>query len=485
MVGCSPGSWRHKTEESRGFVPSFLVFQFGDPFADNPLPSMPDSNSSDPIPSEFLAMAGDATQVGAEDMSQSLDIPIQLNLIDDAELLAQFCLESRGLLEEVESAILTLEQDPRNPAPVEVLFRSFHTFKGGAGFLRLDAVHCLTHDLESLLETVRSGRRLVDRSLIEVILACVDVLVTFLGEVESQLNGVGSGRPITVEGRTLHQSLLQLIDASPSSGEDFASPMRGTEPAVRNVDPIPASRVSDQISVSFSRLDEALGLVVQIREDLTARLASPRGRLDGLVGQIEKLDELLHSLLWVPTEQLFQRMKRVVRDASVKVGKPVRLVTHGGETLLDRRWETVLSECLMHLLRNGIDHGIEHASVRSERGKDPVGEVMLSAEIRSGYLCVDVEDDGAGIPTAKILKRGIQMGMTSQDANLSAQEIHELIFRPGFTTSDSVTALSGRGVGLDVVRSNVEKIGGSIQIHSEEGRGTRFMIQVPLPTSGR
>ena len=461
------------------------MFQSGRQVADNPLFSMPDSNAADPLSIELHAMTGDAKQVGAQDLSQSLDIPIVLSLIDDAELLAQFCVESRALLEDVESAVLALERDPRNSAPVEVLFRSFHTFKGGAGFLRLDPIHCLTHDLESVLETVRSGRRSVDQPLIELILACVDVLVAFLGEVESQLSGVGSGRPITVVGRTLHQSLLQLIDAAPSPGEDDNTSPRGTEPAVRNSDSIAISRVSDQIPVSFSRLDEALGLMVEIREALTARPSDPEGRLAGVVGRIEKLDGLLHSLLWVPTEQLFQRMQRVVRDASVKAGKPVRLVTRGGETLLDRRWETVLGECLMHLLRNGVDHGIEHPSIRCDRGKATVGEVSMSAEVRSGHLCVEVQDDGAGISTAKILKRAIQKGMISSDDCLSTHEIYELIFRPGFSTSDSVTALSGRGVGLDVVRSNVQKIGGSIQIDSEEGRGTRFILQVPLPPSGQ
>ena len=131
-----------------------------------------------------------------------LDVPILLNLIDDADLLAEFCRESRGLLEEIESAVLALEQDPGDAGPIEAVFRAFHTFKGGAGFLKLDPIHCLTHDLESVLEVIRSGRRSVDQEIIELILASVDVLGAFLAEVESQLNGVGAGRPITVVGRT-------------------------------------------------------------------------------------------------------------------------------------------------------------------------------------------------------------------------------------------------------------------------------------------
>lgn len=446
--------------------------------------TMPHFNAFHPFPSEQPVIGEEAMPEGAEDRSQSLDVPIVLNLIDDAELLSQFCLESRGLLEEVESAVLNLEKDPRNTTPVDALFRSFHTLKGGAGFLGLDPIHCLTHDLESVLESIRSGRRPVDQPLIELILACVDVFVAFLGEVESQLNGVGVGRPITVVGRTLHQSLLQLIEASPAPGDDFAGPTPEAEPKVRDPESIPGGRVSDQVTVSFSRLDEALGLIGEIREAVAAVAPGPSGASDGWNGAIEKLDDLLHSLLWVPADQLFQRMQRVVRDASVKAGKPVRLLTRGGETLLDRRWETVLGECLMHLLRNGVDHGIEHPSVRCERGKNTAGEVWMIAEACPGHLRLEVQDDGAGIVTAKVLKRAIQKGMVAADASLSVHDIHELLFQPGFSTSDSVTALSGRGVGLDVVRRNVQKIGGSIRIDSEEGRGTRFVLEVPRSPVG-
>ena len=437
----------------------------------------------DAVSSECLAWSCQSTQDETVDPSQSLDVPIVLNLIDDADLLAQFCRESRGLLEEVEAAVLTLEQDPQNMVPVEALFRAFHTFKGGAAFLKLDPIHCLTHDLESVLEIIRTGRRSVDQSLIELILACVDVLVAFLTEVESQLNGIGIGLPITVVGRSLHQSMLQLLAAPQDAEASPDSVICGADTATSVSDSAPSSRQCDRVLVSASRLDEALEAISRIRDTLAAIPPNKDSLVHSLSVQVESLDGLLHALLWVPTEQLFQRMQRVARDAAMKAGKPVRLVTLGGETLLDRRWEKVLGECLMHLIRNAIDHGIESPTVRCDRGKTTTGEVILNAVTREGSLCIEVQDDGAGIATAKVLQRAVQRGLVAPEVILSETAVHELLFKQGFSTADSVTALSGRGVGLDVVRINIQKIGGSIEIHSEPGRGTRFILLVPLAAS--
>jgi len=444
---------------------------------------MSELKALEPSSSEFLAWSGEFSQVGTSDPSQTLDVPILLNLIDDADLLSQFCRESRGLLEEVETAVLTLEQDPENTAPVEVLFRAFHTFKGGAAFLKLDPIHCLTHDLESVLEIIRTGRRSVDQSLIELILACVDVLVAFLTEVESQINGIGIGLPITVMGRSLHQSMHQLLTAPDNSESIPESTIRGSDTATPFSDSNLSSRLCDRVPVSASRLDEVLEAISSIRKTLSTTPTDKDALISSVSVQLETLDRLLHALLWVPTEQLFQRMQRVVRDAAIKAGKPVRLVTRGGETLLDRRWETVLGECLMHLIRNAIDHGIESPTTRCDRGKPTAGEVTLKALTREGHLLIEVQDDGAGIATAKVLQRAVQRGLVAPDVELTETAVHDLLFRPGFSTADSVTALSGRGVGLDVVRSNIQKIGGSIEIHSEEGSGTRFILQVPLAAS--
>ena len=459
------------------------MFQSPRRSADKPPLSMSEPKAIDASSSGFHAGSDEFTQAGYIDPTQMLDVPIVLNLIDDADLLSQFCRESRGLLEEVEAAVLALEQNPESSEPVEVLFRAFHTFKGGAAFLNLGPIHCLTHDLESILEIIRTGQRSVDQSLIELIFACVDVLVAFLAEVELQLNGTGIGLPITVMSSSLHQSMRQLMTAPDDSEAIPNSTIRRTDAANPFSDSAISSRMSDRVPVSASRLDEALGAISRIRKTLATTPFDTDELLSSVSVQLEELDGLLHSLLWVPTDQLFQRMQRVVRDAATKAGKPVHLVTLGGETLLDQRLEKVLGECLMHLIRNAIDHGIESPTTRCDRGKTTTGEVTLKALTREGHLLIEVQDDGAGIATEKVLQRAVQRGLVAPEVVLSEAAVHDLLFRPGFSTTDSVTALSGRGVGLDVVRSNIQKIGGSIEIHSEAGRGTRFILQVPLSTS--
>ena len=451
--------------------------------ADRPPLSMSAPKAIDAVLSDSLILSAEFTQAEAVDSLQWLDVPILLNLIDDADLLAELCRASRGLLEEVEAAVLMLEQNPQNIAPVEVLFRAFHTFKGGAGFLNLDPIHCLTHDLESVLEVLRTGRRSVDQSLIDLILACVDVLVAFLAEVEAQLNGIGIGLPITVVGRSLHEAMLELIAGTQDSEAIPDSEIYRADTAIPFSDSALGSRLQDRISVSAVRLDEAHGAISRIRETLAAGPTDKDALLSSLSVQLEELDGLLSTLLWVPAEQLFQRMHRVVRDAAMKAGKPVRLMTVGGETLLDRRCEKVLGECLMHLIRNAIDHGIESPTTRCNLGKPITGEVVLKAVTHEKLLCIEVQDDGAGIATAKVLQRAVQRGLVASEKVLSELAVYELLFMPGFSTADSVTALSGRGVGLDVVRSNIQKIGGTVAIHSELGRGTRFILQVPLALS--
>lgn len=446
--------------------------------------SAPDA--PDLISSEIPGKSPGSSSLGATGDHPSLEAPIFLNLIDDADLLAQFCRESRSLLEEVEAAVLELERSSGNTAPVEVLFRAFHTFKGGSAFLRLDAVHHLTHELESMLESVRAGHRRVDQPFIELILESVDVLVGFLTEVEAQLNGIGPGRPIRILGDAPHPSLMRLLGVS--------SVQVGTPPSSSPAPEVPTSvfhiaslsRVGDRIPVCASRLEAALELTARIRQvlpagDVPGEFPPHSATEPALSEQLRELDELLHSLLWVPTEQVFQRMQRVVRDAAAKAGKPVRLTTLGGETLLDRRWEKVLGECLIHLIRNAVDHGIESPTLRCERGKPPTGEVTLEARIRGGRFLLEVRDDGAGIATTKVLQRAIQRGWVKPGDKPPECDIHGFLFRPGFSTADSVTELSGRGVGLDVVRSNIHRIGGTIEVSSEAGQGTRFVLQVPLP----
>jgi two-component system chemotaxis sensor kinase CheA len=182
----------------------------------------------------------------------------------------------------------------------------------------------------------------------------------------------------------------------------------------------------------------------------------------------------------VPARQAFQKVARVVRDLSRSTGKPVELVLAGEETELDRKVVEDITDPLMHMVRNSVDHGIESADARESAGKRPQGRIALSAYHQGGHIVLEIADDGAGLDTERIRRKAIERGLLDESASATAEEIHMLIFAPGFSTADRVTEISGRGVGMDVVRRNIEALRGRIEIRSERGRGTTFLIKLPL-----
>jgi two-component system chemotaxis sensor kinase CheA len=186
------------------------------------------------------------------------------------------------------------------------------------------------------------------------------------------------------------------------------------------------------------------------------------------------------SLRMVPIRGLFQKMTRLVRDLGVHQGKQVQLVLEGEETELDRNIVEKMSDPLIHMIRNAVDHGLEHSADRSARGKSSVGTIRLSAAHQRGGIVITIQDDGRGLNPDRILSKAIERGLVHADANLSLQEIHALIFLPGFSTADSITELSGRGVGMDVVRDHIESLRGKIEIESSLGQGTTFSVLLPL-----
>ena len=215
-----------------------------------------------------------------------------------------------------------------------------------------------------------------------------------------------------------------------------------------------------------------------------ALLRSADERLNRRLAHVKRITSDLQrdtmAMRMVPIRQTFQKMVRLVRDLARKFEKPCTLVLSGEETELDRKVVEHITDPLMHMMRNTIDHGIESAAVRQAAGKPPTAELRLSAFHRAGFIVVEIADDGAGLDTDRILARGREQGLVPEDAPLSPADIHQLIFQPGFSTADHVTELSGRGVGMDVVRRNIEALRGRIDIQSVRGVGTTFSIQLPL-----
>ncbi|MGO8766758.1 MAG: chemotaxis protein CheW [Limisphaerales bacterium] len=446
-----------------------------------------------------LSGISDPAKPGPSNASDEL--PLNLNVADDADLLREFISESREHLDNIEQGVLVLEQHPDNAETLNTVFRAFHTFKGGAGFLNLVPINRLAHILESLLDLARQGKFTIGSPTIEIILRGRDVLKQFLDEIEKQVNGSKPAATIIIPTEALKASVRDMIDQV-SSGKMPEAPAPDATAAVGEAPAAPvaeaaasgaassAGNANAMVRVDTSKLDGLLDLVGEmvIAQSLVApdlsRLADGNAQFSRNVAQLNRITRDLQrvsmSLRMVPIRGLFQKMARVSRDISTKQNKKVNFVTSGEDTELDRTVVEELNDPLLHMIRNSMDHGIEHAEKRAAAGKPAVGSLQLRAYHQGGNIVVEIEDDGAGLNRERILAKAVERGLVAPNAHLSDEEIYHFIFAAGFSTAEKVTDLSGRGVGLDVVRRNIEKLRGTVNISSTAGKGALFKIALPL-----
>lgn len=512
---------------------SWLQSAMGPATRGTPLPALPAAlcakpaaavtTSAEPAPSVSEAPpAAPAADAGA---GAAVD-PLVLNLADDAELLREFTNESQEHLQNIELGVLTLEESPTDANTLNSIFRAFHTFKGGSGFLNLRPINRLAHELESLLDLARQHTLTIDSEVIELILQGGDTLKRFVDRMDSQLRGENAGEPILIPTGHLLESVRAVIarSGSPSAPAPSAAPVPPPAPvsAVPSAPvsapilkvlppdppaPMPAATAGSApksaakgseaskdggaaIKVDTSKLDSLVDLVGEmvIAQSLVAQDPALTGvqsqiliRNLAQLGRITKeLQRVAMSLRMVPVRGVFQKMNRLVRDVSMKAGKQVELVTEGEETELDRTIIEVIGDPLVHMIRNAVDHGIEKPEVRVARGKPALGRVHLKAFHEGGAIVIEIEDDGGGLPKDKIFRKAVERGLVKPDAKLGDSDIYGLIFEPGFSTAEVVTDLSGRGVGMDVVRRNIEQLRGKIVIDSTPGKGSKFCIHLPL-----
>jgi two-component system chemotaxis sensor kinase CheA len=424
-----------------------------------------------------------------------------LNLESDVELLREFINESGEHLQNIEQGVLVLEENPTDADTLNSIFRAFHTFKGGSGFLQLAAIQTLAHELESLLDQVRRHQLTITPAVINLILEGGDTLKQFVAEIEPQLSGKKTGT-ITVPTlqllariRAAHQgeSSSSVTPTAQASDAALVSLPVATAPASVRGESNNATRTSattSTVKVDTARLDSLVdlvgeliigqSLVVQNRalvavqdEQLTRHLAH--------LGRITKeLQRTAMSLRMVPIRPTFQKMNRLVRDTAAHLGKQVELIMEGEETELDRTIVDEIADPLIHMIRNAIDHGIEMPDVRRLRGKSPHGTVWLKAFYRGGNIVIEIKDDGNGLDKARLFAKAVKNGLVRADASLTENEIFSFIFAAGFSTAETITELSGRGVGMDVVLRNIEKLRGKVEIQSTLGQGSTFSIALPL-----
>ena len=406
------------------------------------------------------------------------------------ELLAEFVAETREMLEAVGGELVAWEADPSDAARLDTIFRFVHTVKGNCGFFDFPRLEHLSHAAEDALAECRAGRREPDRALVNAVLAIIDRI----GEMASAIEG-GEDFP---EGGDA--ALVAAL--TPGSADEAMEPVVGNGSA-----PTPAEDSEEDaggkttkaalqrtIRLPVSLLDEVMKGVsdmVLARNDLARRLREA-GEQPTIDGPFERLSAILADVRTAITRMRMQRLEvlfgsipRLVRDLSAELGKQVMVDFEGGEVELDREMIEMVRDPLTHIIRNAIDHGVESPADRLKSGKREIGLLRFAARQSGNRISLVITDDGRGVSGDRLAAKAIAVGLYSEAevARMSERQKLHLMFEPGLSTADKVSSVSGRGVGMDVVRSNIEKVGGSIDVSTKPGEGTSFHLQLPLTLS--
>jgi two-component system chemotaxis sensor kinase CheA len=451
----------------------------------------------------------------------TVDTLLTITLDENRELLAEFYAEAVDHLQQIEAALLALEHQPDNPEALNSIFRSFHTIKGNAGFLQLMPMHKLAHEVESLLDLARSQKLLLNSTIITEILRSRDALQAHVQQVSVALE---TGRlpdqiipvshliaavkrlaseapsgdvcilplhvPKTQAGAAVETPAFQPTEAASSSPAVPLAPALAKAAVAQESGAGKSSGGGATVRVSTEKLDslmDVVGELVIVQSQLieTAREIGNTGTmLQRNVTQLSRITkELQHTamaLRMIPIKPTFQKMERLVRDLASDLGKKVNFTTSGEDTELDRTVVEQIGDPLVHMVRNAMDHGLEPVADRVAKGKSEAGSVHLHAYHQGSNIVIELRDDGRGIDPDKIYKKAVEKGIVTPGAVMSRDEILALIFAPGFSTAEKVTSVSGRGVGMDVVKRNIQKLRGIVDISSEVGQGSVFKIRLPL-----
>lgn len=467
-----------------------------------------------------------------------------LAMLISPEMVERFVQEADELLQQVELGLLDWDKAPPDSESIGALFRNVHSFKGNCGFFGYQSMEKLSHQMETALDVVKSGGKIVSESPAEILLQVLDGLQSAVADISRG----GRGEIPDIEERLAALSRLELEDAesegdprllgeilveeglaSPEAVEEAIAAQRkplgellvekgqissdqvekalqmqkkvaGFKPETPSAAPVTKQEGSkpkqapvnrQDIRVDLAKLDDLINLIGEMVIAENMLLGSPD--LEGLeldnfskaAQQLSKLvrdlQEMAMVIRMIPVSGLFRRMIRLVHDLGIKSGKKVDLQLFGQETEVDKTVVEQITDPLVHLLRNSLDHGLETPAERIAAGKPEKGIVKLSARHQEGEVWIIVEDDGRGLNRDKIIAKARSKGLISGTGEqMSDKEVFNLIFQPGFSTADKVTDVSGRGVGMDVVKQNLEKIKGKIEVQSQLGKGTRIILRIPL-----
>jgi two-component system, chemotaxis family, sensor kinase CheA len=459
----------------------------------------------------------DDTQLSEKDLS-----------VEDREILSDFVIESLESLETVEVCLMDLEQDPGDLNSINAIFRSFHTIKGVSAFLNLNRINMLAHRSENLLDKARSGEISIQATVVDIILESVDALkkliigvqkglkdgvsldigldidplVNRIDEIQLEADRIGDKRigEILIQKGELNPEILdkgltrQKQEPEKKIGqilvEDKSVESKALVGALRDQKKTGKGHIDLQVKVDTKKLDNLVDLTGELviaqsmlRQN-QAILSARDQKLTHNLGQLNQitsgLQSIAMSMRMVPIKSTFQKMVRLVRDLAKNSGKQVRLEMFGEDTEIDRNVVDELYEPMVHMIRNSVDHGIETPEERKKTEKNIIGRIHLMAYHQAGNIVVEISDDGRGLDRERIIEKAKANYLITDESKLSESEIYNLIFQPGFSTAKQVTDVSGRGVGMDVVKKAIEKLRGKVEINSRPGRGSTFIIRLPL-----
>lgn len=453
---------------------------------------------------------------------------IALSELVTPEMVDRFLAESADLADEVERKTLALAREGKGGAEaINDIFRAIHTIKGNSGFFGHAWLEGLCMDLESLLDKARRGESPVNDALTNTIIERIDgirasIATVILIDAEGRALGRGKGAaalPVSAAAPETHYRPLGeiLVDLGRVNEEEIKQALEiqdrplgeilvesGIAEAadvdkaleIQRASAGSAERIVDdiqrkEIRVDTTKLDKLFELVGELITAESMVLGSPdlaglkldhfQKSFSGLNKISREIQETAMMIRMIPLEGLFHKMTRLIRDLSRKFDKPVEFLSSGQETEMDKNVIEQVSDPLVHILRNAIDHGLEPPAKRTAAGKPASGTIHLDAKYEGSEIWISVRDDGAGLDRERILMKAVERGLIKGDpASIPDDEVWKIIFEPGFSTADAVTEVSGRGVGMDVVKKNLERIRGRVDIRTEKGKGTDFILKIPL-----
>jgi two-component system chemotaxis sensor kinase CheA len=420
----------------------------------------------------------------------------------EVELKTGFLDEAQQGVSDVEQCFLALESNPGDEDNLNRIFRLAHNLKGSSKAVGFDELGHLTHEFETFILKVKNKELEPSKRVVNLFLRVNDFILTMIGGLRADFSATFGSESLIEEMKNFSAAddtsiaasgpatVQPVAEAAHESSADVAAaiPEENQIGQARPVKKPAAAQGDDSIRVALSKVEMLVNFVGELvilqsvmREQILAS-GSPLQRKT--MQQMEKvskeIQDLAMGLRMIPVKPTFMKMQRIVRDTAVALEKEVGIELHGEETEIDKTILEKLNDPLVHLIRNSVDHGIEKAEARAAAGKPTKGLVKLQASHRAGKLLIEVIDDGGGLDPEKLKAKAVEKGLLKPDAVLSENEAFNLIFAPGFSTKEKVTDVSGRGVGMDVVKTNIQDLGGEVQIESKVGIGTTFRVVLPL-----